>query len=137
MKNITLFSFVLVSIFMMRCDKSETVERIEGVWHVIKISGGIVGKDCTYEKGDYVWTFEGDQLIRVSKAVFMNEDCERVESDRQEEFEIISENDKEYLQIDDNPYGQLTINTDSISINTNKLPEGEGADGFSYLLIRD
>ncbi len=101
-------------------------------------SGGITGKNCTYEIGEITWKFDSKTL---TKEINITEDSEGCLSKQERTIECLfelKENDEGYfLFIDDSDRGLVTFTENGFNINSNKYFNGnEGADGFEHYFIR-
>jgi hypothetical protein len=47
-------------------------------------------------------------------------------------FYVLNTNDKSFLIVDNNEFGNLVIDTESLTINQNITSEGDGADRYLY-----
>jgi len=135
MKQVMAFSLPILLIIFMGCSKNSSSSKLNGVWHVVDVSAGNTGIICTFEENYYVWTFENNQLVRsLSFPSFSS--CPLILDGGEDRFEILVENDKEYLQIDDRMFGEMRFQGDTLILDNNSLPDEELADAFIYFLTR-
>ena len=135
MKQWTLIGLVLMLFVFISCNKTANSDKLDGMWHVIDVGAGNTGIICAFEEDYYVWSFDSNQLQRsVNFPVFSN--CPLILADGESSFEILDENEKEYLQIDDRVFGEMRFEGDTLILDNNSLPDEELADGFIYFLNR-
>lgn len=135
MKQVTALSLILMLFVFISCSKNSNSNKLDGDWHVIDVGAGNSGIVCAFEADYYVWSFDSNQLQRsVNFPVFSN--CPLILADGESRFEILDENDKEYLQIDDRVFGEMRFEGDTLILDNNSLPDEELADAFIYFLTR-
>lgn len=129
LKFITLLSLII----LCSCGKDSSSHAIEEQWDVLNISGGIAGFNCDFPAGDYLWTFSEDQLIRH---LITPSNCITLTEKDTFDYSILEDTGREFLELNEQVYGELVFSSDSLFIDTNSRPNGSAADGFAYVLIK-
>lgn len=103
---------------------------LNGTWHLKNLSGGIAGINEHYPNGTITWNFDSrNQTIII---VNNNQSSTRIIFDSGTyNYSIIEVNKQQYLQINSEEYGGLTLSTNNLlTIDQNEISWGVGADGF-------
>jgi len=128
-----LIFLILIITLVCSCGKDSDTHQIEDNWSVINLSGGIAGFDCDFELTDYEWSFKDGELIRQLN---QPSSCITLIEKDTFNFSILEDTDREFLELDTQVFGEIIFANDTLSINTNSHPNGSGADGFAYLLVK-
>lgn len=104
-------------------------ELLNGVWNLKNLSGGFAGLDENYPAGTITWTFSSqNQTIIVDNNAPAS--VSFIFDNGTYNYSIIEVSNQKYLNIDSYEYGGLTISTNELTIDQNKISSGVGADGF-------
>jgi hypothetical protein len=129
--------FILCSFFILtNCSTNSTPAtdplEVQIKWSLINVSGGFSGVNKQFELETIIWHFnEETSSLTVINA---NED-ESIEDGLNSgiyTFYVLNTNDKSFLIVDNNEFGNLVIDTESLTINQNITSEGDGADRYLY-----
>ena len=135
MKLQTLILTLFVGIGLLAsCSKDDTnnipqEELLKGTWSLKNLSGGFAGLDENYADGIITWTFNSqNQTIIIDN----NEPSSKsfTFDSGTYNYSIIEISGQKYLKIENDEYGGLTIITNNLTIDQNKISSGVGADGF-------
>ncbi|QRM89724.1 hypothetical protein FG167_10970 [Lacinutrix sp. WUR7] len=132
-KKTLVFVFICLS-FLACCNndddnQNETQEHaIHGTWNLSNVSGGFVGIDIDYNRGEVVWTFNDNNKQLIVENNIMTTGPEQIYSGLNTgnyTYEIQEIEDTEVLYIDGNTRGVISISNTTLTID-----DGVAADGF-------
>lgn len=109
---------------------------MQGTWNLLNISGGFAGMDHDFEKGSILWEFDPEQqsLLVInnapSDAMYTGLDTA---SYKYSNFVL---NGSSYLRINDVEFGGVTFSNSKMVVDQNLGSQGNGADGFVFVLER-
>ncbi|MCM4171799.1 hypothetical protein DHD32_09915 [Arenibacter sp. TNZ] len=107
---------------------------VSGNWNLINVSGGFVGVDDDFAKGEIVWKFDAkaETLIVVnndeSSSIFNGL------SSGNYNYSLLKEKDKYYLLVNDKEMGGILFTEAKLILDQNNTTSGSGADGFVLVL---
>ena len=130
------FLFLLTSCSINDNNNNDLQPIVLSFWHLTNTTGGISGVDDSFELDTVVWFFnEIDGTVEVE-----NNNTEDTKQYGLESgiyaFSIITEGNKDFIIIDRNELGQITVNQTNFVINENITSEGDVADGYIYTFQR-
>ena len=96
------------------------------------MSGGFVGVNENFTKGEITWTFNSQTEILTIEKNTQNSFSGPSEGTYTYSFQNI--NDRQYIFIDAIESGGVTHQENGMIINENQGSKGNGADGFVYQL---
>lgn len=136
--NTKSFMLLLIAVFLFtNCTKEEepgNLNALEGTWSLIKKTGGFAGLDCNYQENLIVWTFGESSLEIVN-----NDNSGTICSGSLTgtfTYSILESEGEQFLQLDGQESGGITLTGDEMVIDQNKFSQGSGADGFVLMLKR-
>lgn len=105
---------------------------LEGSWSLVHIQGGFAGVDDVFENGIVVWYFdtETNTILVENNNIDNTVLYDGLESGTYS-YEIVTENETDYLYIESSNFGVLTYSSFQLSIDSNI-----GADGFLMVFER-
>ncbi|MDO7171685.1 hypothetical protein [Mariniflexile sp. AS56] len=105
-------------------------------WHLINVSGGIAGVDNNFDLNKIVWTFD-DETHTLTVSNTNTTDVEDGFDTGEYTYSVTEDANKEqFLTIESNEFGHMTISETELIINQNMTTNGSGADGFMYTFKR-
>lgn len=140
-----IYSVLITMITLTSCsiesdNNSETnipeIIRIE--WHLTNVTGGVSGLSNDFELNDIIWTFNEEYgALSVSNNNSDNTLEDGLDSGTYS-FEITIQDNEEFLLVNDNEYGLLTIypSDNEMTIDQNITMSGDAADGYLYTFRR-
>lgn len=133
MKQLHFLFILALSLSITSCDKDRPVKSdLEGDWSLTKITGGIAGLDCSFDKDVIIWSFSNNDL-RVLPPSSIPTDCDDNLFTATYEWKVIKRNGNSYLKLDGDHWGQMTfVNDNTIDINGSEIPSGTVNDAISY-----
>jgi hypothetical protein len=109
-------------------------------WHLLNVSVGFAGVDIDYAMETIIWVFNVDFNNNGSIQVQNNNTDDTLEDGLNSGTYAISipaQNNKSYLFIESNEFGEvLTTTNEDLIIDQNSMSSGTGADGFIYTFKR-
>ncbi len=115
-------------------DDSSQNDAINGVWHLKNISGGLLGVDIDYNKGEVKWTFnEGNKTLVIENNIMTTgpEDIHVGLDSGTYTYKVELEGDTKILFINEAQSGRLSIISGILKIDDNIA-----ADGFLSEFVR-
>ncbi len=128
------FLFILaLSILLTSCEKDRPVKSdLEGDWSLTKITGGLAGLDCSFDKDLIIWNFSNSDL-RVLPPTSIPTECNENLISATYEWKVVKRNGNSYLKLDGEHWGQMTfVDENTIDINGSITPHGTFNDAISY-----
>mgnify|MGYP003624175206 CR=1 FL=1 len=115
--------------------ENDNQEVILYTWHLIKTEGGLAGVNQQFELDTVIWTF--DELNGILKIENNNDDDTKQDLLDSGTYNFsISTVGENFIFIDSIEYGQITVETNTFTIDENNKSTGQGADGFLYTFQR-
>lgn len=131
--NALIFTLVVGAALLISCSDDAGVipqeANLNGTWNLKNLSGGFAGLNENYANGTITWTFNPqNQTIIIDNNQPASEPF--IFESGTYNYTVTVVNNQKYLNIDSDEYGGLTISTNSLTIDQNKISWGVGADGF-------
>lgn len=138
MNRIILITFFSVLTFSS-CSLGENDEQQQiqkTYWHLINVSGGVAGVDHDFPLNQIIWSFNETTL----KLTVTNTNTDTTVEDGFDSgvynYSVITSGVDEYVVINSNELGQLTVTETNLVIDENLTSTGSVSDGFVYTFRR-
>ena len=121
-------------IFSNCSDNQDPIEpqKIEYLWHLVKVTGGIAGINQEFSVGTIIWSFDDAS----KKLVVENNNDDNAVEDALDSgsynYDVLELEQELYLIIDENEFGNFKTSQNLLVIDQNIMSTGNGADGFIY-----
>ena len=115
-------------------DNQDPIEpqKIEYLWHLVKVTGGIAGIDEEFSRGTITWSFDDATKKLVVENNNDNITIEDALDSGSYDYDVLELEQELYLIIDENEFGNFKISQNLLVIDQNKMSTGDGSDGFIY-----
>lgn len=134
------FIIALISLFVLvSCNKDEVVEQsflvVENEWHYISYFGA-EGPQCNYQREEKIYTF-GSSTVVIQDNYFDDDICnETFLAEGVYSYDIRNLNGTDFLFIEDNEQGKITVDDQSLLIESSITSDGVLiADAPSYRFV--
>ena len=132
LKKIIVFA-VLVAC-LGSCGKEELTpvdENIVGVWHLVNMKASFGGRECDYDKGLIVWTFDENNLSIEDNSTDQNNDCIQFPSSTREYY-LADAGEDLVLYLGNSLSGSITFNAGEMVIDQNTFV----SDSYTMKFVR-
>jgi len=115
-------------------DNQDPIEpqKIEYLWHLVKVTGGIAAIDEEFSRGTITWSFDDATKKLVVENNNDNITIEDALDSGSYDYDVLELEQELYLIIDENEFGNFKISQNLLVIDQNKMSTGDGSDGFIY-----
>ncbi|WP_339711442.1 hypothetical protein [uncultured Kriegella sp.] len=136
---ILFFSFMFISwgCYNEKTEEEVSDDPIHGIWNLINVSGGFVGIDSDYNKGEIIWEFDAaNKTLKVQNNDTSNSIFSGLKSGHYGYSIVQNDGGRAYMFVGTIEMGGITIAQNEMTINQNDMSIGTGADRFVFKLIR-
>lgn len=105
-------------------------------WHLINVSGGIAGVDHDFALNKIIWSFNEPTLKLTVNNTNTDSTIEDGFDSGVYNYSVITNGDKEYVVVNSNELGLVTVTETTLVIDQNLMSTGSEADGFIYTFRR-
>lgn len=134
-----ILSILIVICCSVGCQQSDDCndnDQICGEWNLVQVSGGFAGVNDSFDAGTILWIFQANShQLKVENNHTGNSLYNGLATGTYS-YEIIALNDKQFITINNEEMGQITLEQSNMIIDQNSTTQGAGADGFILSLKR-
>ena len=128
---------IFLSILCFGCSNDDRVAEkekvaIHGKWNLIRVSGGLLGTDARFEKGQITWDFdEAAMKVQISISAVVQDEYNGIPS-RIYPYSITAPADADILIVNNDSYGSIMYSDTKLILGQEQVL----ADGLMYEFIR-
>lgn len=107
-------------------------QKIEYLWHLIRVTGGVSGVDEQFSTDTVVWSFNNETSILNVDNKNTDDTIEDGLDSGSYSYSVEEIDGKAFLSIDGNEFGNFETSQTTLTINQNIMSTGNVSDGFIY-----
>lgn len=131
-RNLIVMLFFTIALTGCSLSNDDDVIKVEILWNLTNVRGGIDGVNNNFEINDIIWSFDQETATLTVTNTNTDDSVEDGLDSGSYSYSITNDGTHFFLLINDTEYGSFTTSETELIIDQNITTSGTGADGFIY-----